>query len=115
MSVALLLISYGRDGYLRRASAPVGEMLPDVDEGIHTRGRSWIGSRLASPQRAVAAAHGFLTPDRTRNRRRPSLTLPEAVLPLQPLFKRRDGRCHTCQQSVELHAIPLTPPTRYTA
>jgi len=36
------------------------------------------------------------------------------VLLLQPLFKCWDGRCHTCQQPVELDAITLIAPTRRT-
>jgi hypothetical protein len=34
------------------------------------------------------------------------------VLLLQPLFKCWTGRCHSCQQPVQLDAISLKPATR---
>ncbi len=37
------------------------------------------------------------------------LTLPKTVLLLQPLFKCWDGRCHTCQQPVNLDQLPILP------
>lgn len=38
------------------------------------------------------------------------LTLPKAVLLLQPIFKCWEGRCHTCNQPVDLHQLDLHPP-----
>src|SRR5450755_418286 len=39
------------------------------------------------------------------------LTLPKAVLLMQPLFKCWDGRCSTCQQPIDIDDIPLTRTT----
>jgi hypothetical protein len=56
----------------------------------------------------VTAAHGFLTLERLCPRaRRPALTLPKAVVLLQPVFKCWDGRCHTCNQTVDLDQLLL--------
>ena len=41
------------------------------------------------------------------------LTLPKAVLQLQPLFKCPTGRCQTCQQPIDLDDVPLTSPARH--
>src|SRR5579863_4005142 len=38
------------------------------------------------------------------------LTLPKAVLLMQPIFKCWTGRCQTCQQPVDLDQLPLHPP-----
>jgi hypothetical protein len=35
------------------------------------------------------------------------LTLPKAVLLLQPLFKCWAGRCQTCRKPVDLDQLPL--------
>ena len=37
------------------------------------------------------------------------LTLPKAVLLLQPLFKCWTGRCRTCQRPINVDRLPLTP------
>jgi hypothetical protein len=37
------------------------------------------------------------------------LTLPQAVLLLQPLLRCWDGHCRTCQQPVDLHQLVLFP------
>jgi hypothetical protein len=37
------------------------------------------------------------------------LTLPRAVLLLQPLLRRRDGRCRTFRQAVDLDELVLFP------
>src|ERR1019366_9439653 len=38
-----------------------------------------------------------------------ALTLPKAVLLMQPIFKCWTGRCQTCQQTVNLARLPLPP------
>ena len=38
------------------------------------------------------------------------LTLPKAVLLLQPLFKCWTGRCFTCQRPIDLNDLALTTP-----
>jgi hypothetical protein len=37
------------------------------------------------------------------------LTLPQTVLLLQPVFQCWDGRCRTCNQSVDLNQLPIFP------
>jgi hypothetical protein len=37
------------------------------------------------------------------------LTLPQAVLLLQPLLRCWDGHCRSCQQPVNLHQLVLFP------
>ncbi len=37
------------------------------------------------------------------------LTLPQAVLRLQPLFKCWAGRCQTCSQTIDLDHLSLRP------
>jgi hypothetical protein len=38
------------------------------------------------------------------------LTLPQAVLLMQPLLRCWAGRCRTCQQPVDLDQLPLFHP-----
>jgi len=38
-----------------------------------------------------------------------SLTLPQAVLLLQPVLRCWTGRCRTCHQPVNLHQLVLFP------
>src|ERR1019366_4090486 len=40
------------------------------------------------------------------------LTLPQAVLLLHPVWKCWTGRCSTCQQPINLDALPLRRPTQ---
>ncbi|MCA1701455.1 MAG: hypothetical protein LC790_22180 [Actinobacteria bacterium] len=35
------------------------------------------------------------------------LTLPQAVLLLQPVFRCWTGRCHTCRQPIDPDQLPL--------
>ena len=72
----------------------------------HYEGRSWLGWYHHTA--LVTAAHGFLTLGA------PSpfspavgLTLPKAVLLMQPIFKCWTGRCQTCQQASDLARLPL--------
>ena len=72
----------------------------------HYEGRSWLGWYHHTAM--VTAAHGFLTLERL-NPLPPAagLTLPKAVLLLQPLFKCWTGRCRTCRLPVYLTRLPL--------
>ena len=40
------------------------------------------------------------------------LTLPQAVLLFQPIFKCWTGRCSTCRQPIDLAHLPLHPPPK---
>ncbi len=76
----------------------------------HYEGRSWLGWYHHTA--LVTAAHGFLTLER-QNPKVPAagLTLPQAVLLLQPIFKCWTGRCTTCQQTINLNRSTPTPTT----
>jgi SRSO17 transposase len=77
----------------------------------HYEGRSYLGFHHHCA--IVTAAHGFLTLER-QNPKSPAagLTLPQAVLLFQPIFKCWTGRCSTCQQTIDLAELPLHPPPR---
>ena len=87
------------------------------------------GARLQAAQRRARARPlrrpllaRLVSPHRARHRRArvphtratepfspaAGLTLPKAVLLMQPIFKCWTGRCQTCQQSVDLARLPLT-------
>jgi hypothetical protein len=77
----------------------------------HYEGRSRLGWYHHTG--LVTAAHGFLTLERLN----PfpwdaGLTLPKAVLLMQPIFKCWTGRCKTCRQKVDLTCLPLQLPRR---
>ena len=78
----------------------------------HYEGRSYAGFHHHCS--LVTAAHGFLTLERQNpNRQAAGLTLPQAVLLLQPVWKCWTGRCSICQQPINLDALPLhRPPKR---
>ena len=73
----------------------------------HYEGRSWLG--LVSPHRA---GHRRPRVPHTRAAEPFSpaagLTLPKAVLLMQPIFKCWTGRCQTCQPPVNLAQLSLT-------
>ncbi len=73
----------------------------------HYERRSWLGWYHHTAM--VTAAHGFLTLEGACTPKSPAagLTLPQAVLLLQPIFKYWTGRCSTCQQTASLRDLPL--------
>ena len=74
----------------------------------HYEGRSWLGWYHHTAM--VTAAHGFLTLERLQPfSPAAGLTLPKAVLLLQPLFKCWTGRCRTCQRPINVDRLALTP------
>jgi len=74
----------------------------------HYEGRSWLGWHHHTA--LVTAAHGFPHPGAAEPKSPTAgLTLPKAVLLLQPLFRCWTGRCQTCQRSVDLDHLPLRP------
>ena len=75
----------------------------------HYEGRSWLGWYHHTA--LVTAAHGFLTLERLEPfSPAAGLTLPKAVLLMQPIFKCWTGRCQTCHQPVDLAHLPAAPP-----
>jgi len=73
----------------------------------HYEGRSWLGWHHHTA--LVIAAHGFHPGAAEPKSPTAGLTLPKAVLLLQPLFRCWTGRCQTCQQPVDLGHLPLGP------
>ena len=73
----------------------------------HYEGRSWLG--LVSPHRAGDRRPRVPHP-RAAEPFSPAagLTLPKAVLLLQPLFKCWTGRCRTCHRPINVDRLPLT-------
>jgi SRSO17 transposase len=74
----------------------------------HYEGRSYAGFHHHCA--LVTCAHAFLTLERLCGEARAAgLTLPRAVLLLQPLLRCWDGRCRTCRQAVDLDQLVLFP------
>ena len=74
----------------------------------HYEGRSWLGGYHHTA--LVTATHGVLTLERQHPKSPTAgLTLPQAVLLLQPTFTCWTGRCQTCQQPIDLDQLPLHP------
>ena len=71
----------------------------------HYGGRSWLGWYHHTA--LVTTAHAFLTLERLSPFPAAGLTLPQAVRLFQPIFKCWTGRCHTCQQPVDLVKLLL--------
>ena len=72
----------------------------------HYEGRSYLGFHHHCA--LVTCAHAFLTA-RTARPKSPAagLTLPQAVLLLQPVLRCWAGRCRTCHQPVDLDQLAL--------
>ena len=68
----------------------------------HYEGRSYLGFHHHCA--LVTCAHAFLTAERLPAA---GLTLPQAVLLLQPILRCWTGRCRTCQQLVDLDQLSL--------
>ena len=75
----------------------------------HYEGRSYLGFHHHCA--IVIAANGFLNAGAAEPKSPAAgLTLPQAVLLFQPLFKCWTGRCSTCQQTIDLADLPIHSP-----
>jgi SRSO17 transposase len=107
-----------RGDQARAARAPVAAALEDRARLQTAQGRARPGPlrgtllpRLASPHRPRYRRTRLPDPGATAPKSPAAgLTLPQAVLLLQPLFKCWTGRCTTCQQTISLDDLPLHPP-----